>query len=112
MLTARLVGVIEAEQRESDGKWVRNDRLIAAALKAHTTIIIRGLDDLRPGLIQEIEGFFEHDNRLRDKGFRPLGRTAPERAHSLVEQGITAYRSRNAGAPPEPVPYFAAKSPP
>jgi inorganic pyrophosphatase len=91
VLTARLVGVIEAEQRESDGKWVRNDRLVAAALKAHTNDHIHSLDDLRPGLIQEIEGFFEHYNRLRDKVFRPLGRNGPEQARKLVEQGMAAH---------------------
>ncbi len=35
VLTARLIGVIEAEQTEVDGTKFRNDRLIAVATHAH-----------------------------------------------------------------------------
>jgi inorganic pyrophosphatase len=31
VIRVRAVGAIEAEQREKDGNWLRNDRLIAVA---------------------------------------------------------------------------------
>lgn len=55
VLEARLVGVIEADQRERDGTWERNDRLIGVALKARTHAHIRGLSDLRPGMLDEVD---------------------------------------------------------
>src|SRR3978361_924603 len=36
VLTVRLIGVIEAEQRERNGECVRNDRLLAVATRART----------------------------------------------------------------------------
>ena len=94
VLTIRLLGVIEAEQRERDGEEMRNDRLIAAATHAHTHEHLRSLDDLPPHLLGEIEGFFAQYNRLRGKAFKPAGRGGPERARELLDQGMTAFQSR------------------
>jgi inorganic pyrophosphatase len=97
VLGVRLVGVIEAEQRERDGEVVRNDRLLAVATHAHTHEHVHALADLRPRLLDEIEGFFAHYNRLRGKDFRPVGRGGPERARALLEQGVARYREGRAG---------------
>ncbi len=97
VLAVRLVGVIEAEQRERDGASVRNDRLLAVATHAHTHEHVHALADLRPRLLEEIEGFFAHYNRLRGKEFRPVGRGGPERARALLEQGILRHREGRAG---------------
>src|SRR3954466_8330084 len=45
-VTVRLIGAIEAEQREQDGKWERNDRLIAVATHAHLHGGIKSLKEL------------------------------------------------------------------
>lgn len=94
VLTIRLLGVIEAKQRERDGEEMRNDRLIAAATHAHTHEHLRSLDDLPPHLLGEIEGFFAQYNRLRGKAFKPAGRGGPERARELLDQGMAAFQSR------------------
>ncbi|MBL6459387.1 inorganic diphosphatase [Belnapia sp. T6] len=92
VLGVRLVGVIEAQQRERDGAVMRNDRLLAVATHAHTHEHVHTLADLRPRLLEEIEGFFAHYNRLRGKEFRPVGRGGPDRARALLEQGIVRHR--------------------
>lgn len=56
VLEARLVGVIEADQREREDTWERNDRLIGVALKARTHAHIHGLSDLRPGMLDAGRG--------------------------------------------------------
>ena len=94
LLSARLLGVIEAEQRERDGKAGRNDRLLAVATKARTHAHVHRLEDLRPGLLDEIEAFFGHYNALSGRRFTPLGRGGPERARALVEAGVAAKRKR------------------
>jgi inorganic pyrophosphatase len=62
VLTVRMVGVIEAEQREKDGTWTENHRLVAVATYARTHEHVQALSDLRPGLLDEVEAFFAHYN--------------------------------------------------
>lgn len=89
LIPGRLIGVIEAEQTERDGKTERNDRLIAVADKSHTHQDVKSLDDLNDTLLDEIEHFFVSYNEMRGKKFKPLGRFGPERAEALVKAGIT-----------------------
>ena|SRR5581483_3168410 len=87
MVEARLIGVIEAEQKERGGKAERNDRLIAVATHAHTHQHVKTLDDLRPGLVDEIEHFFIGYNEIKGKEFRPIGRGGPDKAVQLAQKG-------------------------
>jgi inorganic pyrophosphatase len=57
LLTARLVGVIEASQTNDDGTC-RNDRLIAIATHAHIHGEAKTISDLDPKTVDEIEGIF------------------------------------------------------
>jgi inorganic pyrophosphatase len=88
----RLLGVIEAEQRELDGRRVRNDRLIAAGIDAHLHADIRSISQCPKRMLDEIEAFFEHYNRLGGKEFRPLRRRGPRRASALLKQACSAFR--------------------
>ena len=87
ILTARLIGVIEAEQKEKGGDWIRNDRLIAVATDARTHDGEKSLKDLRPHLVDEITAFFVDYNRLHDKKFRPLHNGGTHSALDLVKAG-------------------------
>jgi inorganic pyrophosphatase len=91
VVRGRLIGVIEAEQKEN-GRWTRNDRLIAVATHAQTYDQTRRLADLRPHLIKEIEQFFESYNKLRHRKFRAAAESGPHKALSLVEAGIKNFR--------------------
>jgi inorganic pyrophosphatase len=88
LIRARLVGVIEAEQTEKDGKTERNDRLIAVASDSHVHKDIKSLNDLNETLIDEIEHFFVSYNEAKGKKFEPKGRFGARKAKSLVEEGI------------------------
>ena len=70
MLTARLIGVVEANQRD-DKKTVRNDRLIAVATHAHIHGEVKSLDQLGTKTVDEIEHFFISYNQLRGTTFKP-----------------------------------------
>ena len=93
VLEARLVGVIEADQRESDGTWERNDRLIGVAVKARTHAHITSMSDLRPGMLDEVEAFFAQYNQLAGKDFKVRRRGDAEAALALVRQGGDAASS-------------------
>jgi inorganic pyrophosphatase len=91
VLTARLIGVIEAKQRDK-AKTVRNDRLIAVATHAHIHGEVKSLNQLGNKIIDEIEHFFISYNELRGTEFKPLGRFGPKRAVALVKEGRQKFK--------------------
>ena len=88
VVPCRLVGAIEAEQTESDGTVVRNDRLIAVATKAHLYQDAKSLNTLPPELVEEIEHFWISYNASKGKTFTPVGRAGPKRATALVRDAM------------------------
>src|SRR5437588_3309095 len=59
LVNARLVGVIQADQKEKDGETVRNDRLVAVAAESRIHSDVKSLDQLNKNLLDEIEHFFK-----------------------------------------------------
>lgn len=92
-LDVRLIGTLEAEQRERDGEVVRNDRLIGVADGSTTHGEVNELSDLSDTLIGQIEAFFEQYNRLHGKTFSVLHR----RGASAANAAIKAARGRSTG---------------
>lgn len=86
LVSARLIGVIEAEQTE-EGETTRNDRLIAVASESRNHRDVDALDRISENLAAEIEHFFVSYNAAKGKEFKPLGRFGPERARKVVEEG-------------------------
>src|ERR1051326_6478248 len=68
--TARLIGVLEVEQKEKRKTWKRTERFFAVATHAPTHQRLNHLDDLRPHLLPEIESFFTHYAGLNGKKLR------------------------------------------
>jgi inorganic pyrophosphatase len=87
LVPARLIGVIEALQTERDGQTMRNDRFIAVASHYRQQQNVRSLDDLNPGLVEEIEHFFVSYNDVKGKQFEAQRRSGPERAREVIEMG-------------------------
>ena len=87
LVRARLIGVVEAEQTERDGETMRNDRLIAVALKDRLYGDAQSLDDIAHYIVEEIEHFFGSYNTIKGKEFKPLGRGDAARARALVQEG-------------------------
>jgi len=88
LVPSRLVGVIEAEQTERDGKVERNDRLIAVAANSRTHEDVKSINDLNETLVDQIEYFFTSYNEAKGKKFEPLGRFGVRKAKKIVEVGI------------------------
>jgi inorganic pyrophosphatase len=94
VVRTRLVGVIKAKQKEKGKEWIRNDRLIAVAVKAEGHAVARSLADLQPNLVRNIEAFFSQYNRLRSRKFKPIGKGDRQEAEWLIRQGMKAFRNR------------------
>jgi len=94
LITARLIGVIEAEQTE-DGKTVRNDRLIAVGSLSQNYRNVKELTDLDANLVTQIEHFFVSYNEIEGKKFKPLGRPNAKQAGKLVEEGRKRFHKQS-----------------
>jgi inorganic pyrophosphatase len=91
VVTARLIGVLEAEQTEKQDT-VRNDRLIAVAETAHDYGDLKSLRDLNSNLLKELEDFFIHYNATIGRKFKLLRTRGPKRARSLVVRSLRSRR--------------------
>ena len=95
VIRARLIGAIEAEQKEKGEGWRRNDRLIAVATHAQTHDGATTLADLRPHLMTEINEFFVTYNKLRDRKFKSKREAGPAKARNLVRAGMKLFKKKH-----------------
>ncbi|HEX4199219.1 MAG TPA: inorganic diphosphatase [Caulobacteraceae bacterium] len=89
LLEVRLLGVIEAEEKEH-GKTERNDRLIAAAIVSHLYANFKTAADLDKAFTDNLVQFWTNKDRLEGKAFRCLGIKGPDAAIALIKQGAKA----------------------
>jgi inorganic pyrophosphatase len=90
LVPCRLIGAIEAEQTERDGKTERNDRLIAVASKSREWEDVRDVSDLSRNLLDEIAHFFVSFNDAKGKKFEVTARRGAKAALRLVKAGVRA----------------------
>jgi inorganic pyrophosphatase len=87
VLSARLIGVFEGEDKLEDGSKQRNDRLVAIAEASDLFADIKHTDDLPTELRKHMEQFFENYPRvLSKKEFKLLRTAGPEDAMKLIEE--------------------------
>ncbi|WP_206239995.1 inorganic diphosphatase [Novosphingobium terrae] len=84
LANVRLLGVIEAEQTERDGRVIRNDRLLARVDQSISYEGAAQLDDLGTLFIDHLGRFFTNYNALKGKGFKVITTAGPERAAALI----------------------------
>ena len=92
LVKARLLGVIQAEQKDKGKDWQRNDRFVAVAERSRMLADVRSLDDLRSGLVDEITAFFAQYNAVDGKGFRCVGIGGEKQARALIENGRRKFK--------------------
>jgi inorganic pyrophosphatase len=91
LVTVRLIGVLHARQVEN-AKTIRNDRLIGIGETAVNKSSIRGLSDLDPQQVADIERFFKGYNEAQGRKFKIEGRGDRRAAETALEQAIKAFR--------------------
>jgi len=87
----RLVGVIEAEQKNDGEPAERNDRLLAVTDPSHRYGECREVGDIAAAALEEIEHFFVVYNAHKGGHFTPLARRGAAAAIRLVEHGRRRY---------------------
>ena len=93
LLEARLIGVIEAEQKNDDGDAApeRNDRLLAVSPLSARHGDARTLDDVGARTVDEIERFLVRYQEALGRTFTPLGRGDAHAARRLVDEGARRF---------------------
>lgn len=87
IVEARLIGVIEIEQRDDgQGPIVRNDRLIAVPALEHDDRQPQKLETLAPREIEDIEAFFIVSAERDGKQVNIVGRRDADQAIALVRK--------------------------
>ena len=93
---ARLIGVLQAEQREG-GRRLRNDRLLAVPVTPVNAPLWRHVRELPRRMLDELEQFFVGYNRIHGRQFEPLGRQGPAAAQRLLAAGMKLFQSKPSG---------------
>ena len=91
LLDVRLLGVVEAEEREK-GKSERNDRLLAVASVSHLYADLKRPTDLNDAFIDNLVQFWINKDRLEGKVFKCLGVKGPDEAVAMVKTTAKAAR--------------------
>lgn len=94
VVKARLVGNLEAEQREKNGRWERNDRLLAVAEASRAHASVQSIRDLDGFLLESIGAFFADYHRLDGEEFRVTRRGGIRDAERSIRTAHAAYRDR------------------
>lgn len=84
VVDCRLIGVMVANQTES-GSTDRNDRFITVAKGSVLFREAQKVNDLPPGLVEQIQQFFVNYNKLQGKDFSPMGFAGADEAMRLIE---------------------------
>ena len=92
LVQARLIGVIGAQQTETNGKTQRNDRLLAVPLKARRFKTLQSAKELDKRMIKEVERFFQTYNEEGGKKFKLLGIHGPNRAEAIARSGMKQFQ--------------------
>jgi len=85
LVRGRLIGVMEAEQKD-DGKSERNDRLLGVACDSRDHERVRRIKDVDKHLLKEIEHFFVSYHELTKTPFNILGYRGVSVANKLLER--------------------------
>ena len=93
LVECRLVGIIEALQKEEEEEEHRNDRLIAVAAQSITYADVSDLRDLNDPVLKQLEAFFINYQKVRNVGIRIIGRAGREKAARMLRAHATRSRA-------------------
>ena len=86
LIDCRLVGALQAEQTERDGKTMRNDRLIGVPGVSQLFSAVNTLEELPEAILNQLEAFFKNYNEQAGKSFKVTARLTARQAARLLKQ--------------------------
>jgi inorganic pyrophosphatase len=86
LVEAKLLGVIEAEQKEKGKKKVRNDRFLVMVEGHESYEHVNSIEDLGEKKIRAIGDFFEAYNKFEGRKFTVINIVKARKAHKLIKK--------------------------
>ncbi|MDN3583461.1 inorganic diphosphatase [Mucilaginibacter flavus] len=87
MIDCRIIGALQAEQTERDGRTRRNDRFIGVPEVSQLFSEVKTLEDLPEAILNQLEHFFINYNEQAGKRFKVTGRLGEQPAIKLIGHG-------------------------
>jgi inorganic pyrophosphatase len=84
LMNVRIIGALQAEQTERDGKTFRNDRFIGIPDVSQLFPEVNELEQLPKSILNQLEHFFKNYNEQAGKQFRVTARLSAAEAHKLI----------------------------
>lgn len=84
LIECRLIGALQAEQTERDGKTMRNDRFIGVPVVSQLFPGITELSEFPESILSQLEHFFKNYNEQAGKRFRVTARLTAAEASILI----------------------------
>jgi inorganic pyrophosphatase len=94
VVPVRIVGIVEAEQREGTKRF-RNDRLLAVATHSFQHSGIKKAGDIDQKILDQLEEFFISYNKARGRGFHVKAVHGPNHAADAIDVTMNAYKKKN-----------------
>jgi inorganic pyrophosphatase len=94
VLTCKIIGVLQVEQRSKGKKPKRNDRFFAVPRASHAEKDLSNVGDLTVAMRQELEKFFIATDELEDKQLKILGWKGPKAALKAIKQAGKAWQQQ------------------
>jgi inorganic pyrophosphatase len=91
IVSVRILGILEAEQKKPKRKPERNDRVIARLLESRLFAKVDHIDQLGERFVEELSSFFSTYKKLRGQKYKVIDVGGPDRAADLIEEGAAAY---------------------
>ena len=91
VLTCRIIGILQIEQKSKKGKAERNDRLFAVPRRSHSEQGLRDVRDLSKPIQQELEKFFMATDELEDKKLEIMGWKGPKIAMKAIKDSARSF---------------------
>ena len=88
VVQARVIGVIEAIQKEKKEKAVRNDRLIAVASESLCYSHLEEIADMNENHLNEVIHFFKYYNQMVGKKFKVIKTRNSVAAMRLIQKNV------------------------
>jgi inorganic pyrophosphatase len=91
IVSVRILGILEAEQKKRGKKAERNDRVVARLVESRLFAKVDHIDQLGERFVEELSSFFSTYKRLRGQKYEVTDVGGPGRAADLIEEGAAAY---------------------
>jgi inorganic pyrophosphatase len=93
IVSVRILGILEAEQKKPKRNAQRNDRVIARLVESRLFAEVEHIDQLGERFVEELSCFFSTYKKLRGQKYKVVAVGGPDRAADLIEKGASAYRA-------------------